>query len=347
LKQSKIASKNVILFSFTLSVFASYGQQKPNLVLTSRWFHPRNHLDSISTVEAIEVFKPSRIDWTYEKDSANTKIYSQLALPYSLTINPMVPDSGFYTTKKWRIHDINGETYVMPWLIDKTIKTPYWGCVNNPEFEALFSNKTKELLLLNPYAIMVDNADFNYQLVIEKKIGCFCDPCINEFTKEHPALKMSTPNLLDHFRSVLGKGASNKDSLSKMYSSFQQKTVTLFLQRWKDEMLAINPKLVFLTNNYNGHWSSHLRIFDGGIAELNEKMITEKNLDSLYKMADELGKTQLFNSNSAEDYYHEFLLDYTLKNKRETLIPWDLYILKSSKRYYMKYSTFENIFSNY
>jgi hypothetical protein len=65
-------------------------------------------------------------------------------------------------------------------------------------------------------------------------------------------------------------------------------------------MLKVNPKLKFLCNNFNGRWESYHRVFDGGVCELNENLINEKDLDKLYKKADELGKTQLFNSNSKD-----------------------------------------------
>ena len=152
------------LVCITSISFGAQCQNKSTIVLTSRSYHPKNKEDTLSTLKAIQQFKPSRLDWTYTSDSNITAIYHRLKIPFSLAINPMTADSAGSTTKKLRIQTIDGETFVAPWMKDWKIKTPYWGCVNNPEFQELFYQNTLKLVRLKPYGIMVDNPEFNARL---------------------------------------------------------------------------------------------------------------------------------------------------------------------------------------
>lgn len=351
-------SRKIFFFLLLITTCVFQLSSQSNLVLSSRWFHPRYNKDTMSTLEAIKRFKPSRIEWTYATDSATTQIYHRLNIPFSLTTSPMAPDSVGHTSKKMRIQTIKGETYVAPWMKEWKIKTPYWGCVNNPEFVALFYQHALKLNALGPYALMVDDPEFNTRLKTDKIVGCFCEHCTKKFVatyRKHAKNKKILLKKMNKFmlsaevvkKPTVPPGKQKKNELVLAYEQFQEKSVEDFLLNWKKEMLKVNPKLKFLCNNFNGRWESYHRVFDGGVCELNENLINEKDLDKLYKKADELGKTQLFNSNSKDPAKHEFLLRYALSHKREVLIPWDVFIKDSPTRYYINYNKFDEIYREY
>ncbi|MBI2259906.1 MAG: hypothetical protein HYU67_13535 [Flavobacteriia bacterium] len=320
------------------------------LILTTRWFHPRNSMDTLSTLKAIRDFKPSRIDWVYTNDSNVTNIFKKLNIAYSLTANPMCPDSSGYTTQKLRIKTINGETYIAPWMKSWKIKTPYWGCVNNPEFQKLFLDYTKSLVKLGPDGIMVDNPEFNARLERDKLIGCFCDHCERKFINKKFRYKRNKNKLEEEIKTLIENSKDKnfkKNELQIKYEEFQINSVTKFLANWKKELLKTNPNLKFFCNNYNGEWRKYHLIFDGGIAEITESNINDKKLDELYKLSDSLKKSQLFNCNSGDFSLHEKLLIYNLKHNRDILIPWDLFILGEKNRFYMDEKKFNEIINEY
>src|ERR1700748_267507 len=160
--------------------------QEPEVVLSSRAFHPTNPKDTLSTLKAIDEFKPDRIDWMYCDNPTQLNELKQRGIKYSLAINPQVPDSSGYTTAKLRIKDINGQPMTAPWMKNFKSKNPYWGCVNNPGFRTLFIDKTKHIVDLGAYGVVVDDARFNE--VATEWGGCYCDYCVsgfNTYLKQH------------------------------------------------------------------------------------------------------------------------------------------------------------------
>ncbi|TNE53549.1 MAG: hypothetical protein EP338_11020 [Bacteroidetes bacterium] len=325
----------------------SFAQEEAGFVLSSRWFHPRHSQDKVSTVEAIEKFHPKRIDWTYTTDDKVLELYRKRGIPYSLTMNPMVPDSAEYTTQKGRMRTLEQELYVAPWMRKWKIKTPYWGCVNNPDFQSTFLNRGKELLRKGAYGIMVDDPDFNIRLKLDQGIGCFCHHCISDFLRFDSSFSDSEDGIMTLAKKVLKANPEKTETylleFRKSYEAFQERAVIDFLANWKQTLLKEFPKAKFLTNNYNGQWKEHHQVFDGGIAELNEHLIEEKKLNELYHTADSLGKTQLFGSNSQQEKYHRILMKYGMEHKRDVLIPWDVYVKGSTNRFYIDYQKFEQL----
>ncbi|WP_343329143.1 hypothetical protein [Polaribacter staleyi] len=317
-----------------------YSKKTNNYVLSSRFFHPRDSNDPQSTINTIIKLKPKRIDWVYHSSKKVLEIYQDYNLPYSLAINPQIPDSIGYTTKSHRIVEYTGGLYVAPWMKKWKIKNPHWGCVNNPKFNKLFLSRSLYLSSLKPYAIFVDDALFNVRLKRDDKVGCFCEYCVLAFKKKYNDFSFfeeKRRTLKKEFK----KGKVNKVKMSLLlkdfitkYEDFQEESVISFLENWKKEVKIHYPKMKFLTNNYNGSWNSIYSVFDGGIAELNAKYINKNDLDSIYHVSDSLNKSQLFSIASSNDSVQKKLLEYNAKNNRESLYPWDIFI-SGEERYYM------------
>lgn len=341
-------NKSIIIFIFICNYCFSQ-KYTGELVLTSRWFHPLSKSDTLNTFKAIKDFNPSRIEWIYSKDSINCNKLKKLKLPFSLTINPMCPDSNGYTTKHDRLKTIYGETFIAPWMKNWKSRTPYWGCVNNPNFQKLFIETTLQQIKLGPYAIMVDDPDFNIRLIKEKMAGCFCEFCEKKFlspsfsSRKKRKLEKEIKVSLENWKDKKG----SKSELQKKYEAFQEESVITFYEQWKKTILAVNPNLKLFCNNHNGEWKKYHLIFDGGIAEISENNINDKKLDELYGLADSLNKSQLFNSNSNDQKFHEKLILYNLKNNRDILIPWDLFVAGSTNRFYMDVNVFRKLLNDY
>jgi hypothetical protein len=312
-------------------------------VLSSRFFHPRNANDIHSTVDAIEQLKPKRIDWTYYESDEILSIYKKYNLPFSLAINPQIRDSSGYTSKKLRMKDFEGATYVAPWMKNWKVTNPYWGCVNNPDFYDLFVKRTLFLASKGAYGIFVDDALFNVRLTIEKKVGCFCDHCVALFKTKNEGNTAVNSDIVHKIIKYKENTEKVKDkeliALIKKYEVFQFDSVVLFFNNWKKIIKEQYPDIVFLTNNYNGNWNEIYRVFDMGIAEVKEKFINDTALDSLYTVADHLQKKQLFTIATENKELQYKLLEYNKQHNKESIYPWDIFIPAKNERFYIDLDT--------
>jgi hypothetical protein len=312
-------------------------------VLSSRFFHPRSSNDIHSTVKAIEQLKPKRIDWTYYESDEILSIYKKYQLPFSLAINPQIRDSSGYTSKKLRMKDFEGNTYVAPWMKNWKVTNPYWGCVNNPYFYDLFVKKTLFLASKGAYGIFVDDALFNVRLTIEKKVGCFCEHCVALFNAKNEVNTTVNSEIVNKIVEYKANKTKIRDkelsALIKKYEAFQFNSVVLFFNNWKKIIKEQYPDIVFLTNNYNGNWNEIYRVFDIGIAEVKENFINDAALDSLYTVADHLQKKQLFTIATENKQLQYKLLEYNKQHNKESIYPWDIFIPEKNERFYIDLDT--------
>lgn len=325
----------VSLFFFSTSFIPIWSQESPIFILSSRFFHPRNQNDKAITLEAIEKLNPNRIDWIYYENDTILETYKKKGLPFSLTLNPQLVDSLGYTSKSMRIKDYQGTIYVAPWMKTWKVRNPYWGCVNNPNFYKLFLDRALFFASKGAYALMIDDALFNARLKKEKLIGCFCNYCIEKYRLQLDEKTVKPTNTKERYIKVSRKGEFNV----LKYESFQEKSVVDFFKTWMNDVKKVYPNMLFFTNNYNGEWNPIYKVFDGGIAEIKESNVNYSDLDKLYNNADILHKKQIFTIASANKEIQYKLLEYNIKNKRESILPWDIMIVKENRRYYMSLDT--------
>lgn len=335
------------------SVATIQKKAEPAFILSSRSFHPKDKDDKENTMEAIDKLKPQRIDWVYFENDEILKIYRDKGLEYSLTLNPQTADPNEHATKRYRIEDYEGKLYVAPWMKSWKTKTANWGCVNNPGFYKTFLDRALFLAKKKPYALMVDDAVFNVRLQREKLVGCFCAYCLQKFeklqshkSKKHTIILKEIKNTARDYKEGFKTMNNNDLLLLRDYEEFQKMSVITFLKNWRNEVSKKYPKMIYLTNNYNGQWNEIYSVFDGGIAELNAKQVTNDTLDELYQNADNLNKSQVFSCASKDDKIQMELLKYNIINNRDSLLPWDIFISGSDERYYMNLEKLQKLINN-
>lgn len=339
---------NVIFFLLCMIYYASAQQTKPQIILSSRWFHPTSKADSVSTLDVIKKLNPDRIDWTYTDKEEYLDKYRNLGIPFSLALNPQLPDSAEYTTSKTRIVTVDGENYVAPWMKKWNQKNPYWGCVNNPQFVTAFETKLAQYAKIKGLdAFFIDDEYFNFQLQAysyEKKVGCVCSYCLNQFSKINSASK-NNKNFKDEVLSTIKLAYESPISLTTQskfiidnYKKFQEVSV---IQFWKNLKTRF-PNIRFKMNNYGCTWNRIRACFDEGIGELEERDLTFDNINKIFKEASTLNKQQIISLISANSSLQNWLVAYCLINRKSFLIPWDIYI-NGSCRYYGNVDTMSKI----
>lgn len=294
------------------------------IILSSRTFHPNTHIDTLSTLKAVRVFKAERLDWLYCGNKEQIDLLKELHVPYSLAINPQIPDSIGFTTVSTRIINIKGKPYVAPWMSEWDIKNPYWGCVNNPRFKDIFNKRSKQLVDNGAYGIFVDDARFNDQVMDWG--GCFCKYCKQgflDFLRSEKHLNLASFNF-----STIKVGSE----FYLDYRRFQRQSVIAFLSEWKITVLKYSrSSLTFLTNNGGGNWSDIYKIFDVGIAEISASTGSYLEVDRAILKASLLKKKQIFTYASSDQNENISFYMYCFFKRSEAVIPWDSYLNGDSK----------------
>ena len=323
-------------------------------VLSSRFFHPINTGDTLNTVKFFKQAKADRIDWLYCEDAGKLKILKDNNIKFSLAMHPEIPDSGEYTTAKYRIKDINGKPYIASWMKTWNMKNPYWGCVNNPDFQQLFYKTAVRYLNLGAYAIFVDDALFNVQLQKERpnEYGCFCNYCLDGFRTylnakgptqianfDYKAMREQLAKCMSDDKKGLLTSTSAEKNLINQYQDYQFKSVVTFLTNWKVKLKAFKSDVIILANNSNGSWNDIFSVFDGGIAELSEDKLNKPYLDSVFAVVAARHKTQIFSLVSNDIQLQYYLMAYNYINGHDYLLPWDIFVPQrqgSAERFYGK-----------
>lgn len=298
------------------------------VILSSRWFHPSSPQDTLSTLAVVDQYQPDRIDWMYCTNDAQLAQLRARHLPYSLALNPQVPDSVEYTVRG-RIVDLDEKKLVAPWMRNWNQKNAHWGCVNSPEFKAVFYAHSRRLLDLGAYGLFVDDARFNDHAV--EWGGCFCDHCMNGFTRSLRTSETDTLradfNYRDYLRQASGAARQPSAALAKAFRAFQTASVVRFLTAWRTAMQthAARP-VTFLTNNYGGRWNAIYGVFDVGIGELPPEQLNTAFIKARVAEAEKLGKKQFFTLTSDDENQQLLALFHTYAAGSALVIPWDVYV---------------------
>lgn len=307
-----------------LSYFA-YGQET-KIILTSRKFYPANKQDSLSTIIKVKELQVEQVDWMYCDDPTRLDSLTRMGVPYSLAINPQLPDSAGFTTVGTRMIDRNGNPYVAPWMTKWKINNPYWGCVNNPAFQAKFLERTNQLVNLGAYGIFVDDSRFNDHAVAWGG-GCFCNYCLVKFTEYLKGQGILGKN---HVKIKAADIERNVDYIA-LYRRHQLLSVLEFLASWKFKVKThANRPIAFITNNSGGKWSQIYQQFDTGIAEINNPRTAYAQVLASISQAKSLNKKQIFCFAFDDDIMNLSLYLYCYFRGYEALLPWDIFIAKNS-----------------
>lgn len=309
----------IIISSIFCQLFAQ------QIIMSSRLFHPVNDKDTLSTMNAIRLFRPDRLEWMYCTNPKQLQQIKDLEIPFSLATHPQIPDSLSFTTPKYRILDVHGNPVIAPWMRGKVMRNPYWGCVNNPGFQQLFLDYAENLIDIGAYAIFVDDALFNAHAV--NFGGCFCDYCMTGFSQYLISKGIKIESNFNYRKEIVADEKQAKEKYEKLFRQYLQESVILFYNNWMEHIRKYaHNNVKFLLNNYQGKWSDIYRLFDGGICEIEEKDIDYSLIDKTIDTAKKLGKDQKFDFETDNKNLLYGVILYSYINGSEALLPWDLWI---------------------
>ncbi len=286
-----------------------------DIIFSSRFPHPSSKSDGLNTFKSAEAFFASRLEWVYAWDKSWIATAKRRGYTFGGTLNAMLPDEiDGHVRHRGRILDSIGRLVEAPWMRGWGT---YWGCVNSPEYKAIFLKHAKALVDAGVDFIQVDDAKINS--AARRWGGCHCRHCKDKAAKDH-----------------------------KTIHEIQDESVVEFFVAMRKEIDKYAGRHVAISsNNPNGDWSAPYNLFDFGVAELSDESALPGMLYAKFKAAEVLGKAQTFTYVSANVQKTRKVIALSYASGGHVIVPWDVY-LKSTPtgaiRYYAKPEDFSDIF---
>ena len=144
-----------------------------DVCFSSRWRRPIDAEDPHDTFRDAARFHATRLDWVYTTDSAWIRECTELGYSIGTALNSKLPDTpGADQRVRGRMRNRGGSLVTAPWMVGWDA---WWGCVNSPDYRAIFLEHARRCLDGGALYLHVDDPDMNYRAV--EWGACFCSCC--------------------------------------------------------------------------------------------------------------------------------------------------------------------------
>lgn len=288
-----------------------------DVCFSSRWERPRDEQDSLETFSAARSFHATYLNWIYTTNPVFIHKADSLGYKLQSTLSPSLSDLPFGSTSHQvgRMANKEGRPVTAPWM--KSWDN-WWGCVNNPAFQALYFSYIQAALDAGAYGFQVDDPAMGFLLLRNKwEDLCYCGFC----QRKADSLHVSPPDI-------------------------QEASVLQFHQTMKRRAEAYAGRPVpFSCNNFEGDWELFpFDFFDFGIAEIPERRANPEYLYATIRETRRLGKAQVFTFVSDRDWLSQKMIAAAYATGANLLVPWDVWRGADKPRYFGKPETYAPLY---
>lgn len=327
--------------------------------------HPSNANDPYNTMEAMEDFHVTRLEWTYINDFSFINQVKATGRVFGGAINNSSFHSDYKTDPDWlekrAILDLNGNPVVAPHMRDWGKRLH--GCVNDSVFEEGYLAYIKEYIDAGADVMQRDDHNANYSAT--NWGACFCEDCMMKFRiylEDHSTLQeriswgidpLETFNYRDYLIELsapvgddFGKWDGGK--LKELFVQFQIESTIDFHQRTRRAMneyvRQFKPEghVPMSCNNGVRRWKEIELEFDWAFGELSYSHASPEYLYSAMQLANQYDRIQVVTMPKKGDYDN---LDAWEQLTRQTIatayscgslcmVPWDVYMPNDAPRYF-------------
>jgi hypothetical protein len=333
-----------------------------DVCFSSRWIHPRGKDDPHDSLQAVDAFHATRLDWAYITDKKFIQEIKRRGLAFCPTTN----SSAFVgdlrpKQKRGRIVDLDGNIVTAPWM--RMWKHSSWGCVNSPDYRQSYLARLKQYADLGGDSIQTDDPGNNWSAV--NWGACFCKHCMAGFSRylktnankgqltEWGIENVARFNYADHLREqnapigdAFGRWKGGK--LKEHFVEFQRQSVEEFYREmWAELDKYAGRHMPVSCNNYTGRWTFPYDLFDFGMAELPHREAQMTRIREKFVDTRRLGKAQIFTYVSTDVRETRRVIASCYANGGHLIVPWDVYLKSTpegSDRYFGKPGEYADLY---
>lgn len=327
--------------------------------------HPRDANDPYDTMEAMEDFHVTRLEWTYIQDFSFINQVKATGRAFGGAVNNSSLHSDFKTGTDWleryAILDLDGNPVVAPHMRDWGERLH--GCVNDSVFEEGYLAYLKEYIDAGADVMQRDDPNANYSAT--NWGACFCEDCMIKFRiylEDHSTLQereswgiytLETFNYRDY---LIARSAPVGDDFSKwdggklkeLFVQFQKGSTIDFHQRTRqainEYVRQFKPEghVPMSCNNGVRRWFEIELEFDWTFGELSYSNASPEYLYSAMEKAIQYDRMQVITMPKKGNYDNldawELLTRQTIATTYSCgglcMVPWDVYMPNDAPRYF-------------
>ncbi len=284
-----------------------------DVCFSSRWERPRDAQDSLETFAAARSFHATYLNWVYTTNPNFIKKADSLGYRLQVALTPTLPDLplGSTTNEQGRIVSKTRQKVTAPWMKGWN---NWWGCVNHPDFQAIYFANIEAALRAGAYGFQVDDPAMGFLLLRNKwEDVCYCPFC-----------------------------QKKADSLGVQPADIQEVSVKAFHRNMKKRASALAGREVpFSCNNFEGDWELFpFGEFDFGMAEIPERRANPEFIYATIREARRRGKAQVFTFTNDREWLVQKMIAATYACGGNMLVPWDAWQGSGKERYFGKPAQF-------
>ncbi|MFO7976980.1 MAG: hypothetical protein R6V12_20400 [Candidatus Hydrogenedentota bacterium] len=330
-----------------------------DVIMRSLRVRPRNAQDSHNTLEALDDFHVTRLEWAYINDPAFiAKVKARGCLfggaASAPSYNRQGDDPEWF--EKVVIKNLEGEPIIAPWK--RNWNRTLWGCVNTPKLERGYLECLKQYLDAGAEVMQRDEPRAN--LLAVHWGGCFCDYCMagfrtwlaeNTTREQRQAAGVDALDTFDYREHLRAENAPVGDAfgkwdggqLKKWFIAFQETSTLAFHERMRAGVDDYAGRRVpFSCNNGARRWGAVELMFDWAFGELSYGHATAVQIYNTMREARSHGKGQVVTMPKSSKW--ETTSDLVKRTRctiamayacgGHCMVPWDTYMPGDTPRYF-------------
>lgn len=332
-----------------------------DVCLSSRWLHPLNDNDPHNTLETIEAFGATRLEWAYISDKAFIERIKARGLTFAPAVSTMTFVGRLSSERTLgRVVDRKGSPVTAPWM--RMWRESGWGCVNSPDYRQSYLSRLEQFADLGADAIQADDPGCNWTAT--RWGACFCPHCMAGFAsylgetltaEQREQAGIEDPRSFDYAAHLDRQDAPTGDDfgawdggpLKQHFIEFQRLSVESFYRDTWKELARHAGRRIPMTCNNGSRWTFPYHLFDYGVSELSHHDAHPDRIRTKLTQAAALGKAQVFTLVSDSVPLNRRMIAASYANGGHLLVPWDVYLRSTpqgSDRYYGKPEEYADLY---
>ena len=338
-----------------------------DVIMRSLTKRVRSDKSPYDTLQALQDFHATRLEWTYITEPAFIAKVHALGRSFGGAVSAPTydPKTGGVPWQEVCIKDLNGEIVIAPWK--RTWQPTLWGCVNNPALERGYLAALIQAVEAGADVMQRDEMESNASAV--NWGACFCDDCMTGFREwlgrhttaaERKGLGIDELATFDYRVRLKADNAPVGDAfrnyhnpLRELFAKFQHEATVAYNARTRAALnQAVGRRVPMSCNNGVSRSDDVVQGFDWYFGELWSRNANAPYLHTAMQRAVADGRIQIAtmpkqpNRDDPPGWTHltRSTIAWCYAFGGYCMVPWDVYMPSDTPRYFGTPTQYADLF---